>query len=41
MRSLVWIGLMVCMLALSSGCHSGTVKGAGSDIERMGEAMQK
>ena len=41
MRSFVLVGLLICILGLSSGCHSGTMRGAGSDVEKMGHAMQK
>jgi len=44
MRPKILLGMMLlvaCMLGLSSGCNSGTVKGAGSDIERLGEKMQR
>ncbi len=41
MKSFVLVGLVICMLGLSSGCHSGTVRGVGSDVERVGHAMQK
>ena len=41
MKRFVVVGLVICLLGLSSGCHSGTMRGAGSDVSRMGKAMQK
>ncbi len=41
MKAFVLVGLVICMLGVLSGCHSGVVRGAGSDVERMGQAMQK
>ena len=40
MHALVRIMLAVCVLGLS-GCHSGTVRGMGSDVEKIGERMQR
>ncbi len=33
--------LMPCMLGMLSGCHSGIMRGAGSDVERLGDRMQR
>jgi len=41
MRSLVWIVLVLCAFGFLGGCHSGTMRGAGSDVERLGHRMQR
>ena len=41
MRRLLAMLLAVSLLGVVSGCHSGTVRGAGSDVERLGERMQR
>ena len=41
MKTFVWIVLVSCMLGVMSGCHSGIIRGAGSDIERLGTHMQR
>ncbi len=33
--------ILICVLGLSAGCHSGTTRGIGSDISKLGENMQK
>lgn len=40
MKSLLATLLVVCTLGLLSGCHSGTMKGVGSDVEKLGQNMQ-
>lgn len=32
--------LVLGMLGLVSGCHSGTMRGAGQDVEKLGDRMQ-
>ena len=41
MKLFVVIALLICMLGVTSGCHSGTMRGAGSDVKRLGDRMQR
>lgn len=41
MKTFVATLLVACMLGVLSGCHSGIMRGAGSDVERLGERMQR
>ncbi len=41
MKTLVATVLVVCVLGALSGCHSGIMRGAGSDVERLGDRMQR
>ena len=41
MRTFVVMALIICVLGVISGCHSGIMRGAGSDVERLGERMQR
>ena len=41
MKTFLGMGILLCVLALSVGCHSGTVRGVGSDISKLGNHMQK
>ena len=41
MRQVFLVVLAVCSLIVLSGCHSGTVRGMGSDVEKLGERMQR
>lgn len=33
--------LVTCLLGVLNGCHSGIMRGAGSDVGRLGDAMQR
>ena len=33
--------LILCTLAFMTGCHSDTVRGAGKDVEALGQSLQK
>jgi len=39
----IFLGLVVfiCALSVLAGCHSGTTRGIGSDISKLGDNMQK
>lgn len=41
MRKIQWGLILFCVLGLFAGCHSGIMKGAGSDMSRMGDSLQK
>ncbi len=41
MRTSLAIIILLCVLGLSTGCHSGTTRGMGSDISELGDHMQK
>ena len=41
MNRVLTIMLMVCVLGAVGGCHSGTIRGVGSDVEKLGERMQR
>lgn len=41
MKTFVVTVLIACMLGVLSGCHSGIMRGAGSDVERLGDRMQR
>ena len=41
MKILVAIVFVICMFGVLSGCHSGIMRGAGSDVERLGDRMQR
>jgi len=35
-----WV-LLFCVLTVFAGCHSGTTRGIGSDLSKLGSNMQK
>lgn len=41
MKTFLGIMVLLCILGLSSGCHSGTTRGMGADLSRMGNSLQK
>ena len=41
MNTFVVTLLIACMLGVLSGCHSGIMRGAGADVERLGDRMQR
>ncbi len=41
MKTFVAMVLVTCMFGVLGGCHSGTMRGAGSDVERLGDRMQR
>jgi len=41
MKTFAWVLVVVCMFGVLSGCHSGIVRGTGSDISKLGDKMQK
>ena len=41
MKSFVVVARCICMLGATSGCHSGIMRGAGADVERLGDRMQR
>ena len=41
MKTFLGLLVLLCLLGLSAGCHSGTTRGIGSDLSRMGNSMQK
>ncbi len=41
MKTILGILILICVLGLTAGCHSGIIRGAGSDVSRMGNSMQK
>ncbi len=41
MKTFLGMVILLCVLGLSAGCHSGTTRGIGSDISRLGNNMQK
>ena len=41
MKTFLGIVILMCFLGLSAGCHSGTTRGVGSDISKLGNHMQK
>ncbi len=41
MKTFVETVLVICMLGVLSGCHSGVMRGAGSDVKRLGDRMQR
>lgn len=41
MKTFLAIVLVACMLGGLSGCHSGIMRGAGADVERLGDRMQR
>ena len=41
MRAFLGMVVLLGVLGLVSGCHSGIMKGAGSDMSRMGDSLQK
>ena len=41
MKTVFSVVLALVVLGGLSGCNSGTVKGVGSDVERIGAGMQK
>jgi len=41
MKTCVSILVVICLLVGLSGCHSGIMRGAGSDVERLGNKMQR
>lgn len=40
MKSLMLILVLICTVSLLSGCNSGIMKGAGSDVSELGDKMQ-
>ncbi len=41
MKTLVETVLLICLVGIVSGCHSGTMRGAGADVESLSHRMQK
>ncbi|MFA5167228.1 MAG: entericidin [Candidatus Omnitrophota bacterium] len=41
MKTFLGIVILICALGLMAGCHSGTTRGIGSDISKLGNNMQK
>lgn len=41
MKTAVAILLIIGVLVGLNGCHSGIMRGAGSDVERLGDRMQR
>lgn len=41
MKTFIGVLILFCILGLSAGCHSGTMRGVGSDISNLGDNMQK
>ena len=41
MKTFVSILIVIGVLVGLSGCHSGIMRGAGSDVERLGNRMQR
>jgi predicted small secreted protein len=41
MKTILSVLTLICVLGLSAGCHSGAVRGVGSDITKLGDHMQK
>lgn len=41
MKAFASVLVVICVLGVLSGCHSGIMRGAGSDVERLGNRMQK
>jgi predicted small secreted protein len=41
MKTLVAAILVACLFGVLSGCHSGIMRGAGADVERLGDRMQR
>jgi predicted small secreted protein len=41
MKTLVSILVALGVLVGLTGCHSGTMRGVGSDVERLGDRMQR
>lgn len=41
MKDLFIASALLVFLALTSGCHSGVVRGVGTDISKLGNHMQK
>jgi predicted small secreted protein len=40
MKKFLGMVILFCVLGLTAGCHSGIVRGAGSDISNLGNHMQ-
>jgi len=41
MRTSLLIIMLFYVLGLSAGCHSGIMRGTGSDLSKLGNNMQK
>ncbi len=41
MKTFLWIVVLIGLLGMFAGCHSGTTRGIGSDISELGDHMQK
>jgi len=41
MKAFLGMVILLCVLSVSAGCHSGTTRGIGSDISRLGDNMQE
>lgn len=41
MKTFLVIVFVTCVLGVLSGCHSGIMRGAGSDVSRLGDRMQR
>jgi len=41
MKKVLAVFAFICVLGLSSGCHSGTMRGVGSDVSDLGNSLQK
>ena len=41
MKNTIVLLMLLCVMSLSAGCHSGTTRGIGNDISKLGDNMQK
>jgi len=41
MKTFLGMVILLCVLGLSVGCHSGIMRGTGSDVSKLGSNMQK
>lgn len=41
MKNTIALLILLGVLGLSAGCHSGTTRGIGSDISKIGDNLQK
>ena len=41
MKKMIGTLLIVSLFVAVSGCHSGTMRGVGSDVEALGQKMKK
>jgi len=40
MKIFLWSFILLCVLTFAVACNSGTMRGVGSDISRLGNSMQ-